>query len=63
MSFENLLRDAFEFLIVFAVGATLVAAVTRIRRGQIHIARCEACDRSISRAYATCPKCGAAQHA
>lgn len=55
------LRDALELLFVVAVGSMLVAAVRKLRRGEIVANRCDACARPISNAYPRCPRCGAPQ--
>ena len=57
----NLLRDALELLIVVAVGGMLVAAVRRLRHGEIRVYRCVACDRPTSRGYPRCKHCGVEQ--
>lgn len=55
----NLVRDAFEVMIVVAVGGMLVSALLRLRRGQIRVFRCAACGRPTTRANGTCKHCGA----
>ena len=57
----DLVRIAIEVLIVIAVGAILWSAVNRLRRGQIEVYRCPACERPMSRAYDVCKHCGADQ--
>ena len=59
MDSDSLVRDALEVLIVIAVGGMLWSAVARLRRGQIRVFRCPACDRPTSRAYPRCTHCGA----
>ena len=56
------MRDALEVLIVIALGGMLWSAVARVRRGQVAVVRCPACDRPTSRAYDNCPSCGAARN-
>ena len=56
---DPLVRDALEVLLVVAVGGILWSAIGRLRRGEIHVARCPSCRRAMSRAYDTCPHCGA----
>ena len=51
-------RDGLELLMVLAVGGALWSAATRIRRGQVRIARCPGCTRPASRSYDRCPRCG-----
>ena len=41
-----------------AVAEKVLAAVTRLRRGQLTVVRCPACGRPTSRAYERCPSCG-----
>jgi hypothetical protein len=50
---------ALEVVIVVAIGGTLVSAIRRLRRGQITVFRCPACDRPTSRGYPQCKHCGA----
>ena len=57
----TLIRDGFEVLIVVAVGGMLVAAIGRLRRGEIRVYRCFFCDRPTSRAYPRCKHCDAEQ--
>ena len=54
-------RTVLEVLIVVAVGGILWSAIVRLRRGQIKVYRCDACDRPTSRAYDVCKHCGAPQ--
>ena len=54
-----LVRDLAEALMVVAVGGMLWSAVARLRRGQVAAVRCPACDRTASRAYPYCSRCGA----
>ncbi|HEX7168446.1 MAG TPA: hypothetical protein VF230_15810 [Acidimicrobiales bacterium] len=56
---DALVRDGLELLIVIAIGGMLVSAVRRLRRGQITVYRCHACDRPTSRAFPRCKHCGA----
>lgn len=58
---DNLVRDSLEVLIVVAVGGMVWQAVGRLRRGEIEVYRCAACNRPTSRAYAMCRHCGAPQ--
>jgi predicted amidophosphoribosyltransferase len=53
-----LVRDALEAVIVIAVGGMLVSAVQRLRRGEIEVYRCVACDRPTTRANGICKHCG-----
>jgi predicted amidophosphoribosyltransferase len=55
---DVLVRDLLEVLIVVAVGGMLVSAVLRLRRGQIAVHRCPACDRPTTRANGICKHCG-----
>jgi len=50
-------RDIAEVLVVVAVGGMLVAAVSRLRRGQARPFLCPGCGRTVSRVYDTCPHC------
>jgi hypothetical protein len=52
-------RDGLEVLMVVAVGGMVWSAVGRLRRGEIRVYRCAACDRPTSRAYPRCKHCGA----
>jgi hypothetical protein len=54
-------RDALEVAIVVAVGGLLVAAIGRLRRGEIRVYRCVACGRPTSRAYPRCKHCNVEQ--
>jgi hypothetical protein len=54
-------RDALEVLIVVGVGALLVAAIARLRRGEIRVYRCYDCGRPTSRAYPRCKHCNQEQ--
>jgi uncharacterized OB-fold protein len=56
---DPLVRDALEVLLVVAVGGILWSAIGRLRKGEISVARCEACGRPVSRADARCRECGA----
>ncbi|HVF33476.1 MAG TPA: hypothetical protein VM933_10625 [Acidimicrobiales bacterium] len=58
MSGENLVRDLLEVLIVIAVGGMAVSAIRRMRRGEISVFRCPACDRPTTRANGLCKHCG-----
>ena len=60
MDADLLVRDLLELLIVVAVGGMLVSAVIRLRRGQIAVYRCPACERPTTRANGICKHCGAA---
>ena len=61
MDSGNLVRDGLELLIVVAIGGTLVSAVKKLRRGEIEVVRCSACERPTSRGYARCKHCGVPQ--
>ena len=54
-------RDALEVAIVVAIGGLLFAAVGRLRRGEIRVYRCVACERPTSRGYPRCKHCGVEQ--
>lgn len=54
---DILVRDALELLIVIAVGGMVVSAIARLRRREIPVYRCTACDRPTSRAYPRCKHC------
>jgi predicted amidophosphoribosyltransferase len=56
---DHLVRDLLELAIVVAVGGMLVSAVRLLRRGQIPVYRCPACDRPTTRANGICKHCGA----
>lgn len=58
MDAGNLVRDAFELLIVIAIGGMLWTVVSRLRRGEIRVVRCLECGRPTSRAYPACKHCG-----
>jgi len=58
---NDLIRDGLEVLIVIAVGGLLVAAIGRLRRGEIRVYRCYSCGRPTSRAYPRCKHCGLEQ--
>jgi hypothetical protein len=55
------IRDGLEVLMVVALGGILWAAVTRLRRGEVRVYRCIACDRPTSRGYPRCKHCGVEQ--
>lgn len=57
----NLVRDVLEVAVVVALGGMVVSAVRRLRRGEIAVVRCVACDRPTSRGYPRCKHCGVAQ--
>jgi hypothetical protein len=57
----TLVRDGLEVLIVVAVGGMLWAAVGRLRRREIRVYRCVACDRPTSRGYPRCKHCDVEQ--
>jgi predicted amidophosphoribosyltransferase len=59
MGSQALLRDAFEALIVVAVGGMLVSAIRRLRRGEIKAYVCPSCARPTTRANGICKHCGA----
>ncbi len=54
---DVLIRDVLELLIVIAVGGMVVSAIGRLRRREIEVYRCPACDRPTSRAYPRCKHC------
>ena len=56
-----LVRDGLEVLMVVGVAGMLWQAIGRLRRGEIQVYRCVACDRPTSRAYPRCKHCGAPQ--
>jgi rRNA maturation endonuclease Nob1 len=56
---STIVRDLLEVLIVIAIGGMLFSALRRIRRGQIPVYRCPACDRPTTRANGICKHCGA----
>ena len=58
---DNAVRDVLEALIVIAMAGVLVAAVRRLRRGEVRVYRCVACDRPTSRGYPRCKHCGVEQ--
>ena len=58
---DNLVRDGIELLIVVAIGGLLWSTIGRLRRGEVEVYRCVACDRPTSRAYEMCRHCGAVQ--
>lgn len=60
MDGATLVRDGLEVLIVVAVGAMVVSAARRLRRGEIRVFRCPACGRPTTRANPRCRHCGAA---
>lgn len=60
MDSGDLVRDAFEVLIVIAIGGMLWSVLTRFRRGALPVHRCPACGGPTSRAYPRCRHCGAA---
>ena len=55
---DSLVRDALEVLFVIAIGGMLWSAIRRLRRGEIDVVKCQACDRPTSRAYPRCKHCG-----
>jgi hypothetical protein len=56
---DHLVRDLLEIAILVAVIGMLVAAIRRVRRGEIQVVRCKECGRPTSRAYPNCKHCGA----
>jgi predicted amidophosphoribosyltransferase len=58
---DNGVRDGIEVLIVVGVGGLLWQTIGRLRRREIAVNRCAACDRPTSRAYPMCRHCGAPQ--
>jgi predicted amidophosphoribosyltransferase len=59
MDTGNLVRDAFEVLILIAVGGMLWNVLRRWRAGQLPLHRCPECGGPASRAYPRCRHCGA----
>jgi hypothetical protein len=57
----DLIRDAFELLIVIAIGGMVWSVLTRLRRGQLRVPSCPECGGPASRAYPKCRHCGAVQ--
>ncbi len=47
-----------EGLMVVAIGGMLWSAVSRVRRGKVNVVTCPACQRTASRAYRYCHRCG-----
>ncbi len=47
-----------EGLMVVAIGGMLWSAASRVRRGQVKAVICPACQRTASRAYHYCHRCG-----
>ena len=58
MAGDVVVRDGAEILLAVAVGGMFVSAVARLRRGQVRPILCPGCGRTVSRAYAACPRCG-----
>ncbi len=58
MDTGDLVRDAFELLIVIALGGMVWSVITRLRRGQLPVPRCPECGGPASRAYPQCRHCG-----
>lgn len=58
MDTETLIRDLLEVLVVIAVGGMLVSVIRRLRRGEIPVHRCPACERPTTRANGICKHCG-----
>jgi hypothetical protein len=58
---DNAVRDLLELLIVLALVGVLVAALRRLRRGDVRVYRCIACGRPTSRGYPRCKHCGVEQ--
>ena len=59
MDSGDLVRDAFELLIVIAIGGMVWSVLTRLRKGQLRVPRCPECGGPASRAYPQCRHCGA----
>ncbi len=57
----DLIRDAFEILIVVAIGGMVWSVLSRLRRGQLVVPSCPECGNPASRAYPNCRHCGARQ--
>ncbi len=55
------MRDVLEVAIVIGVGGLLVAAIRKLRRGEIRVYRCYSCERPTSRGYPRCKHCGLEQ--
>lgn len=58
---ESWIPTALEVAMVVATGGMLVAAVRRLRRGEVRVYRCCVCERPTSRGYPCCRHCGATQ--
>ena len=58
MDSGNLIRDAFELLIIVAIGGMVWSVVTRLLRGQLRVPTCPECGGPASRAYPRCRHCG-----
>jgi hypothetical protein len=54
-----LVRDAFELLIVIAIGGMVWSVLSRLRRGELRAPSCPECGGPASRAYPLCRHCGA----
>jgi hypothetical protein len=54
----NLFRDAFEVLIIVAIGGMVWSVLTRLRRGELKVPSCPECGGPASRAYPVCRHCG-----
>ncbi len=57
----DLIRDAFEIMIVVAIGGMVWSVLSRLRRGQLVVPSCPECGNPASRAYPNCRHCGALQ--
>jgi predicted amidophosphoribosyltransferase len=58
MDSGDLVRDAFELLIVVAIGGMLWSVLSRLRRGELRVPACPECGGPASRAYPVCRHCG-----
>jgi len=57
MTSATAMRDALESLVVIAVGGMTWSVVTKLRRGEIQVVRCEHCGATTSNAYPNCKHC------
>lgn len=55
---DRLVRDLLELAIVVALGGMLASALRMLRRGQIVVYTCPACERPTTRANGICKHCG-----
>jgi hypothetical protein len=59
MDSGDLVRDAFELLIVVAIGGMVWSVLSRLKRGELRAQSCPECGGPASRAYPVCRHCGA----